>query len=78
MKGHNIATSVVVVNVAGTNLFHGANIQYGVYKVEVPEVMLLDSPLPFPNHNDKLAQLFLKHVKVQFTLCEGVHMWKAC
>jgi hypothetical protein len=55
MKGHNIAANVVVVNVAGTNLFHGANIQDGVYKVEVHEVMLLDTPLPFANHNNKHA-----------------------
>jgi hypothetical protein len=26
MKGHNIAASVIVVNVVGTNLFYGANI----------------------------------------------------
>ncbi len=53
MKGHNIAASVIVVNVAKTILFHGANIQGGVYKVEVREVMLPDTPLPFPNYNDE-------------------------
>jgi hypothetical protein len=77
MKGHNIAASVVVVDVAGIDLFHGANIQDGVYKVEVREVMLPNTPLFFPNHNDEHAQLLLNHVKVQFTLWEGVHMWKA-
>jgi hypothetical protein len=55
MKGHNITVSVVVAGVVGTNLFHGANIQDGVYKVEVCGVMLPNTPLPFPNHNDKLA-----------------------
>ncbi len=77
MKGHNIASSVVVVNVVGKDLFHGENIQDGQYKVEVREVMLPNAPLPFPNHNDEHAQLLLKHVKVQFTLGECVHMWKA-
>jgi hypothetical protein len=78
LKGHNIAANVVVVGVVGTNLFHGANIQDGVYKVEVRGVMLVDTPLPFPNHNDEPVQLLLKHVKAWFTLWEGVHMWKAC
>jgi len=49
--------------VARQDLFHGANIFNGVYKVEAHEVMLLYKPFPFPNHNVHLPHLFLKHVK---------------
>jgi hypothetical protein len=55
MKGHNITFNAIIAGVMGTNLFHGANIQDGVYKVEVCGVMLLKTPLPFPYHNDKHA-----------------------
>jgi hypothetical protein len=48
MKGHNITVSDVVAGVVGTNFCHGANIQDGVYKVEVCGVMLLNTPFTFP------------------------------
>jgi hypothetical protein len=35
MKGHNITINAIVVGVVGKKMFHGANIQDGVYKVEV-------------------------------------------
>jgi hypothetical protein len=56
-------TSAKIVGVARQDLFHGANIFNGVYKVEAHEVVLLYKPFPFLNHNDHLPHLLLKDVK---------------
>jgi hypothetical protein len=56
-------TSAIIVGVAKQDLFHGANIFNGVYKVEAHWVMLLYKPFPFLIRNDHLPYLLLKHVK---------------
>ncbi len=49
--------SVVVFGLLGKDIFHGAQIRDNVYKVEVKFILLLEAPLPFPNHNDDPPQL---------------------
>jgi hypothetical protein len=75
LNKHTPTTSVIVSRVLG-DLFHGKEIVYGVYKVEVQGLMFPDAPLPFPNHNTSLAQLLFKQVCGQFTLWESAMMWK--
>jgi hypothetical protein len=70
------ATNVVVSRILG-DLFHGAQIENGLYKVEVFGLMLLDAPLPFLNYKDDPLQLFLKQVQGQFTLWDNAMMRKA-
>ncbi len=60
----------IVCGVPG-NLFHGAKIVDGVYKVEVKALMLPDAPLIFQNYKDEPTQLLLKQMQGQFTLWES-------
>jgi hypothetical protein len=69
------ATSALVSGILG-DLFHGAQIVDGMYKVEVFGLMLLDAPLPFLNYKDDPLQLLLKQVQGQFTLWDNAMMWK--
>lgn len=72
---HILVANVVIFGVLG-NLFHAKEIVDGVYKVEVRGLMFPNAPLPFPNHNNSLAQLLFKQVCGQFTLWESAMMWK--
>jgi hypothetical protein len=67
--------SAVVYRVPG-DLFHGTQIDDGLYKVEVYGLMLLDVPLPFPNHKDDSPQLELKQVQGRITLWNSAMMRK--
>ncbi len=69
------AASAVVYKVPGDS-FHGTQIDNGLYKVEVRGLMLLDVPLPFPNHKDDPPQLELKQVQGQITLWSSAIMQK--
>jgi hypothetical protein len=60
------AASAVVYKDPGDS-FHGTHFDDGLYKLEVRGLMLLDAPLPFPNHKDDLPQLELKQVQGQIT-----------
>jgi hypothetical protein len=71
-----LAASAVVSRVLG-DLFHGAPIANGLYKVEVSRLMLLDAPLHFPNYKYDPLQLLLKQVQGQFTLWDNAMMQKA-
>ncbi len=68
-------TSTIVYGVL-RDLFHGAQIVDGLYKVEVSGLMLLDALLHFPNFKDDLLQLLLKQVQGQFTLWDSAMMRK--
>jgi hypothetical protein len=57
-------------------LFIVVKIVDSVYKVEMCGLVLPNTPLPFPNFKDELAQLLLKQVQGQSTLRESVMMWK--
>jgi hypothetical protein len=70
-------TTSVVVSRVPRDLFHGKEIVDGVYKVEVRVLMFPGAPLPFPNHNNSLAQLLFEQVCGQFNLWESAMMWKA-
>lgn len=59
-------TSAIVSRIL-RDLFHGKEIVDGVYKVEVRGLMFLDAPLPFPNHNNSLAQLLFEQVCGQYS-----------
>ncbi len=69
------AASAVVYKVPGDS-FHGTQIDNGLYKVEVRGSMLLDVPLPFPNHKDDPPQLELKQVQGRITLWNSAMMQK--
>jgi hypothetical protein len=60
MHKHFCASRVVVSELLGKDLFHGAYFTYYVYKVEVCAMMMSDAPLPFANYKDEPAQLYLK------------------
>lgn len=57
MNKRQLVGSVVVFGILGKDIFHGAQIRDNVYKVEVKFILLLEAPLPFPNHNDDPPQL---------------------
>ncbi len=69
----HIATNGVISGVVG-DMFHGALIADGVYKVEVQGVTFLKTTLFQPNFKGDHPQLLLKNVKGQFTLWEGANM----
>jgi hypothetical protein len=62
MNKRQIASSAIVFGLLGKDIFHGAQIKDGVYKVELKFVLLPEAFLPFPNHNDDPPQLCLNQV----------------
>jgi hypothetical protein len=77
MHKHFYAARAIICGFIGKYLLHGAYIRYGVYKLEVHAMMLLNAPLPFPNYKDEPIQLCLKQAQGQFTLWENALMRKA-
>ncbi len=76
LDGMGTPVAIVVVSRVLGDLFHGAQIVDGLYKVEVFGLMFLDAPLPFPNYKDDPLQLLRKQVQGQFTLWDNAMMWK--
>ncbi len=70
-----LATSAIVFGVI-RDLFHGAQIANGLYKVEVFGLMLLDAPFHFLNLKNDPLQLLLKQAWGQFTLWDNAMMQK--
>jgi hypothetical protein len=77
MNKRQIASTVVFYGLLGKDMYHGAQIRQGVYKVEVKFVLMLEITLPFLNHHDDPPQEFLVQMKNQFTLWVVVNMCKA-
>lgn len=77
MSNTQIAGSAIVFGLLGKYMYHGAQIQQVVYKVDVKFVLMLETPLPFPNHHDDQSQEFLAQVKNQFILWGAINMCKA-
>jgi hypothetical protein len=77
MMNTQIVGSAVVFGLPRKYMYHGAQISQGVYKVDAKFVLMLETPLPFPNHHDDPSQEFLAHVKNQFTLWGAINMCKA-
>ncbi len=77
MSKRQIASSSIVSRVLEKDVFHGDQIKVGVYKVTMKFVLLLDTPLPSPNHHDDPPQLFLAQVKNQFAFWGAMNIRKA-
>jgi hypothetical protein len=76
MNNTQIVGSAVIFGLLGKHMYHGAQIRQGMYKVDVKFVLMLETPLLFPNHHDDPSQKFLAHVKNQFTLWGVINMCK--